>query len=164
MPVYTAPDYTYNTIPLPSVFLAGGISDCPNWQKEVIKELKNLPCIVLNPRREDFPIDDPKAAEEQITWEFRALHHANVFSMWFCAGPSDQPICMYELGRNLALRQYKHNFMEKIAIGVEPGYKREKDVYIQCELVHPGLAENISWSLEEHINKINYCLLEKACL
>ena len=33
---------------------------------------------VLNPRRKNFPIDDPKAAREQIVWKYHALRDANV--------------------------------------------------------------------------------------
>ena len=95
------------------VFLAGGITNCPNWQKEVIELLQravsrysNL--VILNPRRDNFPIDDLNAAEEQITWEFNALERCTVFSMYFSDGDSDQPICMYELGRNIVRMQMKY--------------------------------------------------------
>lgn len=56
------------------VFLAGGITNCPNWQWNVIKLLKDAVndypnLVILNPRRDNFPIDDPNASEEQITWD-----------------------------------------------------------------------------------------------
>ena len=36
-----------------TVFLAGGITDCPWWQDEVIEYLctHEAPCTILNPRR-----------------------------------------------------------------------------------------------------------------
>lgn len=51
----------------PSVFLAGGITNCPQWQQEVIDRLQGyeIECTILNPRRANFPIGDPSAAREQ---------------------------------------------------------------------------------------------------
>ena len=63
-------------------FLAGGITNCPNWQNIVLHTLdmfdKQYPgklddLVVFNPRRENFPIDDPNAAYEQIALEFSWL-------------------------------------------------------------------------------------------
>ena len=43
-------------------FLAGGITNCWEWQDEVINELKSYSdtdkLIVMNPRRPDFPINE----------------------------------------------------------------------------------------------------------
>jgi len=103
--------------------------------------------VLLNPRRENFPIHDPSAAREQIKWEFHALNNCDIFSIWFSRGPSVQPICMYELGRHLALCG-----RNRIVIDVEPGYKREQDVRIQVELVHKNLA--ISDNLQQHAQNI----------
>lgn len=91
-----------------------------------------------------------------------ALDKAHIFSIWFCAGSSVQPICMYELGRHLALHQltnYKfgHRF-DKIVIGIEPGYLREQDVRIQTGLVSKSLARRITSSLEEHAKAISEAL------
>ena len=55
---------------------------------------------LLNPRREDW-IEEPGAAERQIEWEFDMIERCDVFTMYFAGGESDQPICMYELGRNI---------------------------------------------------------------
>ena len=54
-------------------FLAGGITDCGEWQDEVIKYLTEVEVdlsglVLLNPRRKNFPIHDPNASNEQITW------------------------------------------------------------------------------------------------
>ena len=123
-----------------AVFLAGGITDCPNWQKKVIDRLgTHIDCInlvVLNPRRKNFPIDDPNAAEEQITWEFTALEQMDIFSMYFCSGNSDQPICMYELGRNIVRMQmcFPVDWEDRIIIASEPNYRRVQDVIIQTAL------------------------------
>ena len=92
--------------------------------------------MIFNPRRENFPIGDKNAAYEQIQWEFDQLEKCDIFSMYFCAGESDQPICMYELGRNILRMQNKFpaDWQERIIISVEDGYKRKQDVLIQTEL------------------------------
>ncbi len=59
--------------PLPSLFLAGGITDCELWQPRVAEMLKELDLAVLNPRRDDFPWHEPAAVEGQVRWEFRHL-------------------------------------------------------------------------------------------
>jgi hypothetical protein len=119
------------------VFLAGGITNCYNWQKEVIEELNKYPntqnLIVLNPRRDNFPIGNPNAAREQIEWEFNGLHSADIFSMYFVNSESDQPICMYELGVHTT-RANLTNKPFTIVISIEDGYKRENDVLIQTQL------------------------------
>ena len=123
------------------VFLAGGITNCWEWQKELIKELKrndegyeNL--VVFNPRRDDFPIGDPNASREQIGWEFKWLERMDIFSMYFCNDESDQPICMYELGRNIVRMQMRFptDWQKRILVACEDGYKRENDVHIQTGL------------------------------
>ena len=140
MKVITAPqDY----IPQPNdvlCFLAGGITNCKEWQEEVIFTLKRIDglghLVVFNPRRDNFPIDDPNASEEQIAWEFNWLNRADIFSMYFCKSASDQPICMYELGRNLHKMKtdYSTSYKDRIVVSVEDGYKRESDVKIQTML------------------------------
>lgn len=126
------------------LFLAGGISNCWEWQDAVIKELEkyNLEkLVVFNPRRKNFPIDDPNAARDQIGWEFSWLNMADIFTMYFANADSDQPICMYELGRHLEriknfslYNDYYFDPKDRIVIGVEDGYRRAQDVYIQSEL------------------------------
>ena len=137
------------SIEKPSVFLAGGITNCPDWQAELIEMLsaENLDINVYNPRREDFDVTDPNASKIQIEWEFHALNFSTVISMWFTGGESLQPICLYELGRHLATRTSKD-----FVLGVDDNYKRKEDVYIQTKLVHPELE--ITNNLEDHKNNI----------
>ena len=123
-----------------SLFLAGGITNCPDWQSAIIKRLEeyyNLEnLVVFNPRRENFPIGDRNESYKQIEWEFKYLEKVDIFSMYFCSGESDQPICMYELGRNIVRMQTKYpvSWKDRIIITVENGYKRKVDVYIQSAL------------------------------
>jgi hypothetical protein len=129
-----------------SIFLAGGIQKCPQWQKSLANKLKNLDIIVFNPRRDNFPIDDPSAAKEQITWEFIHLRKADMISFWFCA-ESIQPIVLLELGQHLVL-----DLNKPLVIGVDPGYERKQDVVIQTALVRPTIK--IATSLDELSDQI----------
>ena len=56
-----------------SIFIAGGITNCPDWQSEIVELLNNADVVLLNPRRKNFPINEPRASKEQIQWEFENL-------------------------------------------------------------------------------------------
>lgn len=151
-------------------FLAGGITGCDNWQQKVIKYVKDLDIqhalrpyndlMLINPRRENFPIGDPNAAEQQITWEFNALSDdaLSIFSMYFCASDSDQPICMYELGRYLTImkQKYPDAYMDMVVISVEKGYKRAQDVYYQVKLMSNDQVQIIEDATPEKHAQIIY--------
>ena len=111
------------------LFLAGGITNCPDWQAEMLKKLKG-DIVVYNPRRANFPIDDPNAAKEQITWEYNRLKVAKEILFWFSRG-SLNPIVLFGYGM-WGLSKWSS---KKIFIGVDPEYERKQDVYIQTELV-----------------------------
>lgn len=138
-----------------SVFLAGGITNCPNWQKDVIEGLSDTDLTVLNPRRDNFPIHDPNAADDQIAWEFEALERCDIFSMYFADADSDQPICMYELGRNIARMQmrFPNTWMYRIVIAADPNYRRFNDVKIQTKLATYNRIY-VGSILEDHILRI----------
>jgi hypothetical protein len=142
MKVITAPNKIIENNK-PTIFLAGGITNCDEWQDKLIQILQPYDfAILLNPRRRNFPIHDKNAAQEQIEWEYNALNNADVFTMWFSASPvSVQPICMYEYGRHLAIRQYKKE-LHKVVVGVEEGYLRKQDVYIQTKLIDTHIRIN----------------------
>jgi hypothetical protein len=127
----------------PSIFLAGGITHCPDWQATAVRLLAGQPTAVLNPRRRHFDVGDPSTAEAQIRWEHQHLRRASVVLFWFAAGPSPQPIALYELGATAAAGR-------RMAVGADPGYSRRTDVVIQLELarpeltVHAGLADTVA--------------------
>lgn len=172
MKIITAPKY-YDLFSTDiSVFLAGGITNCDDWQKECIKQLEYYyphdidNFVVFNPRRENFPIDNPTASFQQIQWEFDAIERCDVFSMYFCSGESDQPICMYELGRNILRMQtrFPSDWEKRIVISVEQGYKRKQDVLIQTGLAtNNKLYINTQYSkeicLNEHVENIHKAFL-----
>lgn len=126
----------YETPKFISVFLAGGITNCKEWQKAVIEELKFEDISIFNPRQEHFNISDKNVSYKQISWEFEHLEKMDIFSMYFCNNDSDQPICMYELGRNIVRLQnrFPNDWEKRIVISVEDGYRRVADVLIQTEL------------------------------
>ncbi len=136
-------EYTPKPAPF-AIFLGGGITGTPDWQKEVAQKLDNYDVVLLNPRREDFPIHDPTAAEAQVTWEHRHLRLAHGILFWF---PKETlcPIVLYELGAWSMTKK-------PLFIGVEPGYKRAQDVEIQTKLVRPELR--ISTTLDDLCNQV----------
>lgn len=143
--IITAPekDYSLNNHINTKLFLAGGITNCPDWQKTflsffdkdfiyhdcLIKEkndLNNLNLTIFNPRRENFPIGIKEESERQIVWEHENLENSDVIIYWFSRG-SDNPIVFYELGKYI--RSTKN-----IMIGIDPEFKRKDDVIIQTQL------------------------------
>ncbi len=127
-----------------SVFLAGGITNCPDWQQEMRELLRNTDLILLNPRRADFPIHDPNAALAQITWEHQMLRRVRSILFWF---PCETicPIVLYELGA--------WSMTEKpIFVGVHPDYQRRQDVEIQTRLARPSVE--VVYSLEALADQI----------
>ena len=116
--------------PGPSLFLAGGITGTFDWQADVVARLAGLPLTILNPRRRNFPIDDPSAAEAQIAWEFRHLRRATAVLFWF---PPETlcPIALFELGGRVMAPE------QPLFVGTHPGYARRLDVEIQLRLARP---------------------------
>lgn len=134
MRVVTAPDNLGRNIMRETwVFLAGGITDCPPWQDAVIQHLSELEqvynlknVVIFNPRRDDFDVTDEDVAIEQIKWEHRYLEACDLFTVFFSASGSLQPIALYEMG--------KYANRKPSVITVEEGYKRQKDVLVQAAL------------------------------
>jgi Nucleoside 2-deoxyribosyltransferase like len=114
-----------------SLFLAGGITGCPDWQKEMIEKLKDSPLVLLNPRRASFPIEERNAAREQIEWEHLHLRKATAISFWFPCETLN-PIVLYELGAWSMTEK-------KLFVGVHPDYQRMQDVLIQTALARPDV-------------------------
>ena len=119
--------------PEPCLFLAGGITHCPDWQAEAVALLSEAAVVVLNPRRRLFDVSNRAAADGQIRWEYEHLKRADVVLFWFCAGPSAQPIALYELGAMAAAGK-------RIAVGAHPDYSRRTDIRVQLALSRPELA------------------------
>jgi hypothetical protein len=125
----------------PSLFLAGGITGCPDWQTEMIAQLEELSLVILNPRRFQFPTQ-ADLAEEQIRWEHHHLRRATAISFWF---PKETlcPITLYELGAWTMTDK-------KLFIGAHPQYQKLLDIRIQTALTRPDVRPPVT-SLEELI-------------
>jgi hypothetical protein len=116
----------------PVVFLAGGITGCPDWQSAAISLLAETDAMAMNPRRADSAAVMPNIAAEQVAWECRYLERADVVLFWFPGGPTVQPIVLYELGKIAA-------GPKPIAVGVDPGYIRCSDVVLQLSHARPDV-------------------------
>ena len=127
-----------------SIFLAGGITGCPDWQKKVVEKIKDLDIVIYNPRRANFDVSDTNASKIQIEWEHNMLRKADVISFWFCK-ETIQPITLYELGA--------HTITSKpLIIGMDNDYERRKDVEIQTKLERPDTE--FVYSLKDLSNRI----------
>ena len=146
--------------PPPLVFLAGGIDCCPDWQAAVRQDLcQACSCTLLNPRRANFPMNDPDTAEAQIIWEHDALRKADVVAFWFCK-EKVQPIALFELGATLERLGGAVGGLPRIIIGIEAGYPRTQDVEIQTRLVM-GHDYMIHHSFEAYLSALRLNLLRR---
>ena len=145
-----APDTGENLPPGFSVFLAGGISGCPDWQKELVDKLRDTDLIIYNPRQAHFPMGDKEAGLRQIKWEAHYLEKPSCIIFWF---PMETicPIVLFELG--------SWSMTEKpIFVGCHPDYSRRFDVETQLVIRRPDvkvvydlkcLADQLSAHVEE---------------
>jgi hypothetical protein len=116
------------------VFLGGGISGCPDWQKEMIDRFKYMPddFVLVNPRRSSFDISDPTQSEFQIDWEYRHIRMCDAMIFWF---PYNTlcPITLFELGQASVARR-------TMFVGCHPAYPRKFDVEKQLEMEYPTVT------------------------
>jgi len=127
-----------------SLFLAGGISGCRNWQAEVVAHTQSIDFILYNPRREHFDDTSQDITEEQITWEEEMMRKADFIAFYFCR-ETLCPITLYELG--------VYNMTKKpIVIGMDQDYSRRLDVEIQTKLKRPEVE--IVYGTQNLINSI----------
>jgi hypothetical protein len=106
-----------------SLFLAGGITNCRNWQLDMEVMLKDTPLLVINPRRDNWDMEDIDASRVQIEWEHYYLEQVEAISFWF-SSETLQPITLFELGKY-------YNSNKPIFIGIDPDYARRFDVEVQ---------------------------------
>ena len=114
-----------------SLFLAGGITNCYDWQKIVTDAATELlwDVVLLNPRRANFPMDDPAASDAQIKWEHEHLKKATMILFWF-APETICPITLFEYGKWLVSPK-------RLFVGCHKNYVRKEDVAIQTSLERP---------------------------
>lgn len=130
------------------MFLAGGITNCPDWRETVIEYLKDQKHLTIyNPKRPEWSFDN---GEEQIVWEFEHLKKSDIILFWFCK-ETVCPITLYELGMWGTSRTDKIVF-----VGIDPDYQRKYDIETQVEL---ATQENTSSSRQRIIHVV-YSLKE----
>lgn len=127
------------------VFVGGGITGCPDWQKEMIARFAELDdqFMLFNPRRANFDVTDPSMSAAQIDWEAKYLVQADAIIFWFpyhtlC------PITLFELGKYAAQGK-------KLFVGCHPAYTRKFDVEHQLKLFRPDVVvhDNFTPLVEE---------------
>jgi hypothetical protein len=113
------------------IFLAGGISNCPDWQSEIIKLIDIEKFDVINPRREGDLAKDGEDAKNQIIWEFVALKKATIVLFWF---PEESlcPITLFEYGKEL-MRAAQNDIT--LLVGCHENYQRKFDLGVQTNLM-----------------------------
>jgi len=130
--VITAPepfDFENNPEP-PVVFLAGAIDQgsAPRWQDKVAKALSDVPCVLLNPRREEWDdsweqsIDNPQF-REQVEWELKGLEQSSFVALCL-SKDSKAPISLLELGLHVIGR--------RMIVCCPEGYWRKGNVDVVC--------------------------------
>lgn len=117
----------------PKIFLAGSITNAKDWQKPLVEKLENSNCIIYNPRRASFDVNDKTQSEVQIKWEFVNLRNANIVVFYF-SEETLAPITLFELGSRLEAMGVRGKY-QKIHIYCESNYPRKEDVYIQTQLI-----------------------------
>lgn len=114
------------------LFLGGGISNCKDWQKEMVARFKDVEKLaILDPRRDNFDTSKPGESVFQIQWEFLHIHSSSAILFWF---PYETlcPITLYELGVCAALGY-------KLFVGCHPAYARKLDVEVQLQCIRPDV-------------------------
>lgn len=113
---------------IPDIFLAGGVTYSPDWQKEALEMLVDTDLVVANPRRDEIVSAVGDTVRRQIIWEFENLKSAKVVLFWF---PNAETIITFlELGKELARKS-------NIVVGVDPDYNRRFDIETQVYLESP---------------------------
>lgn len=116
-----------------SLFLAGGISGCGDWQKMAVEYLEDLEITIVNPRRNDFNMNNMLNSVDQIKWEHKYLWEVSHVMFWF-PDATLCPITLFELGKCL-MRNKLQPGVQELYIGCSSDYKRVFDVEIQSMLL-----------------------------
>lgn len=117
-----------------SIFLAGGITKCMDWQKIASDSLLDYyshrgDIVILNPRRRHFEMSK-EIEYEQINWEYDHFKKTDIALFWF---PNETlcPITLFEYGKWLDGGQ------RPIFVGCDLLYERRRDIIIQTGFSRP---------------------------
>ena len=125
--MFTPSDNINDTFdPKTSIFLAGGISNCPDWQS-TISCMFDKKYSLFNPRRPNMTVFKKEDSDYQIEWECKYLDFCDHIIFWF---PKESvcPITLFELGKYTATDK-------NIVIGIEKGYTRSFDIIKQMSML-----------------------------
>jgi hypothetical protein len=159
-----APNYAQddNNNNLPKIFLGGGITNCKDWQVDLVEELNDLDCIIYNPRRKSFDIKDPSQSSIQIRWEHKYLSESDIVVFYF-SSETLCPITLFELGARLMSNQYSI-YHQSIYIYCEPDYQRKFDVEFQTKLAQDSFIEVQETTYQIFKDDPNYAYLPAKLL
>lgn len=122
---------------LRKLFLAGAIPGADDWQNYTTRQVaaSGRPVAVFNPRRADFPYGDPAAQEQQVAWEHRWLHDADVTLVWYPAMPAGSQPAPTTIAETFeAIGEGR-----PIAVGASPWFPRREILEDQLAL-HPHVV------------------------
>lgn len=140
---------------LPVIFFAGSIEmgKAIDWQAQLALDLKDIPCICLNPRRVDWDSSwvqsiDNAQFNEQVNWELSGLERADLIIYNF--DPSTQsPITLLELGLYA-------NSHKKLIVNCPEGYFRKGNVDIVCKrygVTQVKSYDDLVFHIKQFLNK-----------
>jgi nucleoside 2-deoxyribosyltransferase-like protein len=138
MKVVYAPNYHFPITHEKTLYLAGGVAGCLDWQADVIKALEKTSLTIFNPRRQTLLANMPELVQAQREWEFGNLSTARSVLFWF---PKESlcPSTNYELGACLEAaftRKNKGQPFQPLFIGVHPDHSRYADI-LSILMLHP---------------------------
>jgi hypothetical protein len=131
-----------------AIFLAGGISNCPDWQTPVAERIAaETDAVVYNPRRLDFDMSAyEEISRQQIIWEWHALRTAAFNLFWF---PEETlcPITLLEYGS--AMERLRPG---ALMCGTHPNYQRRFDIIEQAKLKqHDPIYDSLETLVDQTI-------------
>ncbi|KAH3938421.1 hypothetical protein HBH98_252620 [Parastagonospora nodorum] len=114
-----------------SAFTVGSIEmgSAIQWQRELVKHLKDLPIIVTDPRRGHWNLNinakkDDREFFDQVKWELDSLTRADVIVVFFDCNTSS-PVTLLELGLWVQ--------SGKVIVCCDQRYWRQPNISIVCE-------------------------------
>lgn len=121
-----------DTLPSVDLFLAGGITNCSDWQAEAIRLLGDQDIVVDNPRRNRLLASAGAEAACQIRWEYEFLKRARVVLFWF---PKESlcSIALFELGKEIGRNSC-------VFVGAHPDYARRFDIVTRVDCYKSGMT------------------------
>lgn len=123
-----------------TIFLGGSIEQnkAERWQDRITEKLKGLNVRILNPRRDDYQVDQKQSInnpyfKEQVDWELMGLEDSNLIVMYLQPG-TYSPISLLEIGMYCE--------KSKLRICCPDGFWRKGNIEIICDKFGIDLYHN----------------------